>query len=192
MKSIMFTGVKGVGKSTLAAAVAAATNTPNCDYADYMLEVMGSSDKDTIESLSLGEREAVIARVRELMERRFTAANSSNVFILLENHLTVLQEGAIRFPPPDIYWRFNLAGICVVCSDATAIVERRSLDRSRRRPAEPTALIQAQQEENERQARTVAKIYSVPLIFLHNTQGHLPVSVASEWVRAITSSSTKE
>lgn len=190
MKSIMFTGVSGVGKSTLVAALGAALKLPCVDYADFMLEVTGVRDKDSIEHLSLEERANAVVQIRPLLEKTFVL-NRTNSFTLLENHLTILRDGVVVVPSREIYWRFNLAGLCVVfLRDPAPLLERRKSDISRRRPTGTLSHILDQQAANEIEARAISEQYGIPMKTIENRWGELPFDEASEWVKTVMSLST--
>lgn len=182
----MFTGVKGVGKSTLVQRVAKVLELPRADYADYMLEFMDSRDKDAIELLTPDERMSVIRNVRELMEELFASSSKPNSYMLLENHLTAIRDSTVVPCDPEAYWRFNMAAICVISANPEDIFRRRKLDDSRNRREESISLIEEQQKMNESQAQLISDLHNTPLEFFHNSPDSLPVKEASKWVQSVT------
>lgn len=184
MRSIVFTGVKGVGKSTLVKEVADVAGLPHKDYADLMLQVMGSDDKDQLQELTPDERRAVITRVEELL-RSNPVFDGSRDYLLLENHLTTTNGGTIQPPIVEKWSQFWIAGLCVLFAEPNEIVARRRADKTRRRQTEELALIQAQQEQNAIYANTIAKRFEVPLKFISNPEGSRPTAEAAEWVKSI-------
>ena len=95
MKTIMITGVKGIGKTTLVRAISNSLFLDHADYADFMLDAMGSNDKDEIENLSEIERQRVILKVRTFLEDFFILQKINCNFFLLENHLTTIKNREI-------------------------------------------------------------------------------------------------
>lgn len=186
MRSIVFTGVKGVGKSTLVSEVAEIVGLPHKDYADLMLAVMGCDDKDKLQELTPVERRVVITRVEEFL-RTNPVFDGSNDYLLLENHLSTTNGGAIQ-PPIVAKWsQFWIAGLCVIFADPDEIVARRRADKNRKRQTEETVLVRAQQEQNAIYANTIAERFEVPLKFIANPEGSRPTVEAAQWVRSILS-----
>jgi adenylate kinase len=180
----MFTGVKGVGKSTIVAKIASELNLPYADYADFMLEEMTIKDKDSIELLSHLERSKIILKIRKLLEQKFILNTDERIFIL-ENHLTTIDNSEINIPDIDIYWRFNLAAICVMYANPQEIIERRKLDKNRNRPNEDESFIINQQLENKTQAELIANKYNIPLKFICNDNCYTSIKEIIEWIKII-------
>jgi adenylate kinase len=185
MRSIMFTGVRGAGKSTLVGQLAASLGLPHLDYSDYMLEVIASNDKAALEQLTPTQRRDVIDRVEGLLKERRIFSSDDSSLLLFVNHLTVSIDGVIHLPIREKYRQFNMAGLCVLHAAPEEILLRRAKDQKKRRLVEDRDFIVAQQEENRSQAALIAQLFAVPLIQLFNENNRLPVREAEEWIRQL-------
>lgn len=142
----MITGVCGVGKTTITRELSSRLGLTQGDYADFMLEVMQETNKDKIQHLGWEERRQVYDRVEKLIATRFDRNNSDDQIYLLENHLTIIQDGEIvSFPAVD-YEKYNMVGLVTVEAPPQIVFKRRVEDGSRERLVETVALIGRQQE----------------------------------------------
>lgn len=181
MKTVMVTGVAGVGKTTLVEEVARKLGLESGDYADLMLEVMGENDKDALQYLPWEKRRKIYDQVERLIEERFTSSKSGAGYYLFENHLTVIQDGRIITFPITDYRRYNMAGLVVVEAEPDSILARRQEDTSRHRRTEALALIQKQQEVNWQEAQEISRSLDTPCLKLTNPDNGLPVAKLLRW-----------
>lgn len=175
MRTIMITGVCGAGKTTITEAVGKALNFSYGDYADMMLEVMGETDKDKIQYLSWEKRRKVYDEVEKLIVDRFNPLKSGNLVYLLENHLTIIQNGKVVYFPVEDYRKYNIIGIIVIESLPETILGRRLKDEKRKRLSGTINLIKKQQADNKRKARRISEYLNIPLYRVNNKEGKLPL-----------------
>lgn len=169
MRSIVVTGVSGAGKSTVAAHAARALGLASYDYADLMLQADPSvRSKDALERLDSETRQAIYRSVDVLLDRWFGPANTNTETVLLENHLSILQDGRIVTWPAEGYQRYNARGLAVVHAEPGTIRARRTGDPTRDRRPGSVEEIAAQQRTNREQARLIAAHLRIPLLILEN------------------------
>lgn len=181
----MITGVCGVGKSTITQELSRNLNLTWGDYADLMLEVMGETDKDKIQYLGWETRRSVYDQVENLIAERFSKHNSDGRIHLLENHLTIVQDGAVVSFPVGDYEKYNLIGLVSVTASPQAILDRRLKDPTRKRLTDTLELIEKQQRVNAEEAIKVSKYLGVPLMEVANGDGKPPVLEVQKWSREI-------
>lgn len=169
MRSIVITGVSGAGKTTLAMHVARELGLGCRDYADLMLEVSPSvPNKDALQYLDTDTRRAIYHRVDGLLDRWLGIGSPDTGTMLLENHLSILQDGKIVTWPAEGYRRYNARGLVVVHADSDTIQIRRTADPTRNRRPDSVEEITAQQEVNLAQAWSIAAHLNTPLLIVEN------------------------
>jgi adenylate kinase len=181
----MVTGVCGVGKSTITQELSRNLNLTWGDYADLMLEVMGETDKDKIQYLDWEKRRSIYNRVENLIASRFSKESSDGRIHLLENHLTIVQDGAVVSFPVGDYEKYNLIGLVSVTASPQSILERRLKDPSRKRLMDTSELIEKQQRVNAEEAVRVSGYLGIPLMEIINNDGKPPVLEIQRWARDI-------
>jgi adenylate kinase len=185
LSTIVISGVKGVGKTTLAARLGALLNLPYADYADYMLEVTGLSEKALLDALPTESRTAAIRAVCELFEERSRRASREEGYLLLTNHLTIIEDGKIAAPDRSVHRSLHMLGLVVVTAAAQEILDRRQSDARRPRPADSAALIRAQQRSNAVEAHVIATTHAIPLRFFWNRTGAPPIERLAAWIATL-------
>lgn len=184
MKTLMITGVCGVGKTTITRELSSRLGLTWGDYADFMLEVMQETNKDKIQHLDWEERRGVYDQVEKLIATRFDRNNSDGQIHLLENHLTIIQDGEIvSFPVVD-YEKYNMVGLVTVEAPPHTVFKRRAEDGSRERLVETVALIGRQQGANKIEAEKIAKYFGIPSLNIVNNDGRPPVLEFENWIRS--------
>lgn len=181
----MIAGVCGVGKSTITRELSKNLNLTWGDYADMMLEVMNETDKDKIQYLDWETKRAVYDQVENLIALRFSKENSDGRIHLLENHLTIIQDGKIVAFPTEDYRKYNLIGIISVSAPPRSILERRLKDPTRRRLADTIDLIAEQQRMNDIESSKITKYLGIPLMDVLNKDGRPPVLEVQKWTRDV-------
>jgi adenylate kinase len=185
MPTIVLTGVKGVGKTTLAARLGALLNLPHADYADYMLEVTGLTEKAALDDLSPEQRARAIRAVCDLFEQQFRRDPSPESCLLLTNHLTIIQDGTITAPDRAVHRSLHMLGLVVVFATAQEVLERRRTDSLRPRPHDSASLIRRQQRANAGEARAIADSDQIPLRFFCNRRGSPPTESLVAWLTSL-------
>lgn len=179
----MVTGVCGVGKSTITRELSKRLGITWGDYADMMLEVMGESDKDRIQYLDWKQKREVYDRVEELIAQRFSKTNGDNRIHILENHLSIVQDGELRTFPAEDYEKYNMVGLVVVEATIDEIVTRRESDPNRKRLLENASLIMKQQEINREEARKIREHLGIPTLLVQNNDGKEPTAEIDHWAQ---------
>jgi adenylate kinase len=185
MSTIVLAGVKGVGKTTLAARLGALLNLSHADYADYMLQVTGFTEKAALDDLTPEGRARAIHAVCDLFEQRFREDSSPESCLLLTNHLTIIQDGTITAPDRAVHRPLHMLGLVVVFATAQEVLQRRHSDSLRPRPHDSLPLIRRQQRANAVEARAIAHSDQIPLRFFCNTTGSPPIESLAAWLASL-------
>lgn len=185
MKTILMTGVCGVGKSTLSSELSQSLSCTWGDYADIMLEVMGETDKDKIQYLEESAKLEVIDKAEILASEKFTDTSTNDKLHIFENHLSIIQGGEILTFPMADYERYNSIGIIVVEALSKTIIERRKTDPARSRFVETEDLIDRQQQVNLKEADKVSSHLDIPCIRIVNDEKDLSVAALQSWCRSL-------
>ena len=184
MRSILVTGVSGVGKTTLGRQLASLTGIAVIEYADLMLDVLDGRDRAEIRRLSFAERQPIYAAVeRRLREglRRF----SPDELVLLVVHLTVMLRGQINPFPLTHYEAYRPAGVILVEATPAAVRARRLADKSRAREDETEAQIRQQQIENRRIAAEIKRSLGADTVCVQNNESTLCALHLVPWTRSV-------
>ena len=187
MKTILMTGVCGVGKSTLSSELSQSMGCTWGDYADIMLEVMGETDKDKIQYLEESSKLEVIDKSEVLASKKFIDASTDDKLHIFENHLSIVQDGEILTFPMTDYERYNSIGIIVVEALSRKIVDRRKSDRTRSRLVETENLIDRQQQINLDEANKVSSHLDIPYIHIVNDEKAAAIAALQSWCSSLAS-----
>lgn len=179
MRSILITGVSASGKSTLSHKAAPVLRVTAYDYADLMLKVDPAiADKDALETLDEAHRRAIYQKVTALLPSWFGPANMSDQTILLENHLSVIQDGRIATFRTAAYPRYNARGLAVVSADPQVIL-------ARHRCPGTVDQIARQQVVNQEQAQVITDFLEIPLLLVENTDLAAAVTTFVRWAEGL-------
>ncbi|MBX6724284.1 MAG: AAA family ATPase, partial [Dactylosporangium sp.] len=149
MRSILVTGVQGVGKTTVATRAAQLLGCDCWDYADLMLRVEPSvQSKDGFRDIPWELRRAIYEKVDVVLQETFWPGDGTDTLVLLENHLTVIDEGKIRTFDHGAIRRYNALGLAVIEADPAQVVRRRREDPQRSRHAGTVEEVADQQQVN--------------------------------------------
>jgi adenylate kinase len=184
IRTIVFTGVKGAGKSTLASEVGSDLGLSAINYSDLLLEVTGLERKDALDQLSDAERLDAIQRVQQLLEHRWADDSAVDQLLLLTNHLSVISDGVIWTPDRNVHACLRMIALCVVFASPLEILQRRK-NGSTADIAHALSEIDEQQKVNAIEAHAVADIYQVPLALFRNASGAPPKREALAWVTGL-------
>ena len=186
MHSILITGVAASGKTTLAHRAASSLGLASLDYADLMLKAEpGLPGKDAIEALSAPERQAIYDKVAAQLPSWFGEASADPATILLENHLSVIQDGAIVTFQTTSYGRYCARGLVVIAADPDIILARRTTDPARHRAPGTAGQIARQQAANESQATIVTGYLRIPLKVIVNDDLAKATADLTGWTRGV-------
>lgn len=186
MRSIMVTGVSGVGKTTIARQIATSVDSLYGDYADIMLEVSNETDKDLLQKLPWVRRRLIYDQVEQIIDQRCApSAEQTQPLFVLENHLTIIQDGEIVSFAVEEYVRYNMAGLVVIEADAKEVIDRRRTDLTRRRDIGDLELVRTQQASNWSQAQQISERLTIPCIRLLNPTNRQPMGQLLEWLAQI-------
>ncbi len=187
MKTILMTGVCGVGKSTLSSELSQSIGCTWGDYADIMLDVMGETDKDKIQFLEEMDKLDIIDKAELVASERFADASTDDKLHIFENHLSIVQDGEILTFPMTDYDRYNSIGIIVVEALCKTIIDRRKTDPARSRLVETDDLIDRQQQINLKEANKVSSYLDIPYVRIVNEEKDLSIAALRSWCVSLTS-----
>lgn len=170
MRSVLVTGVQGVGKSTVAEDAARILDVECWNYADFMLRVDPDlGNKDDIRRLDAERRTAIYHRVDVLLDQLFDPSSGRDQYVLLENHLSIVDATGIHTFPHEHVHRYRPLGLAIIEGDPDAIVARRRQDQKRddRRLGTP-AEVREQQAVNRAEAALIAAEFGIPMFVISN------------------------
>jgi adenylate kinase len=172
VRSTLITGVQGVGKSTVSRLAAHTLDLESWDYADLMLRVAPDlKNKDAIHDLPWERRRQIYGKVDELLAKYFNPGDGRSECVLLENHLSILDDQGLRTFPHDAIPRYNPVALVIVEANPRQILERRRNDPRRNRHCGTVDGIIDQQFVNRREAALIAKRFELALRVLNNDDG---------------------
>jgi adenylate kinase len=187
---VLVTGVQGVGKSTVSRLAAHALGLENWDYADLMLRVAPDlQDKDAIRNLSWQKRCQIYEDVDMLLAKIFMPGDGRNECVLLENHLSIIDDEGIRTFPHDAIPRYNPIALAVVEAEPMQILERRRTDPLRNRHGGTIEEVIEQQSVNRHEATLIAELFQFAICVLDNGDGDVRSSAQelSAWLAKVLS-----
>ncbi|MGH3794971.1 MAG: AAA family ATPase [Pseudonocardiaceae bacterium] len=188
MRSVLITGVQGVGKSTIGRLAANTLGIQTWDYADLMLRVANDlRDKDEIGDLPWEKRCQIYAQVDGLLVEYFAPGDGRSECILLENHLSILDGHGIRTFSHDAIPQYNPVALVIVEAGPQEIIERRRTDTHRRRNLGTVEEITEQQTINQREASVISQRFSLPIAQIQNTNADLTGTKLAAWIAQILS-----
>lgn len=134
VRTVLVTGVQGVGKSTVGHLAAQALGLADWDYADLMMRVEPAiRHKDDLRFIAWDDRVQVYRKVDKLLAELFWPGDGHDACVLLENHLSIVdQVGIHTFPHEDVR-RYNPVGLIVVEASPEEVLQRRRTDGKRNR-----------------------------------------------------------
>lgn len=186
VRTVLVTGVQGVGKSTVNRLAAQILGLEGWDYADLMMQVApGIRHKDDLQYLAWDDRDQIYRRVEELLAELFWPGDGTDACVLLENHLSILDEDGIHTFPHEDARRYNPVGLVVVEASPEEVLERRRADRHRNRYIGSFAEVTEQQQINRREAALVGELVGVPITTVINNERTQAAQQLAEWVSAV-------
>ncbi|MGH3889249.1 MAG: AAA family ATPase [Pseudonocardiaceae bacterium] len=186
MRTVLVTGVQGVGKSTVNCLAAQALGLQGWDYADLMMRVAPEvRHKDDLQYLVWSDRVQIYRKVEKLLAELFWPGDGTNTCVLLENHLSILDEGGIHTFPHEDARRYNPVGLVVVEASPEEVLERRRADRQRNRYIGSLAEVTEQQQINRQEAALIGELISVPITTIINNERTQAAQQLVEWISAV-------
>lgn len=187
MRAVLITGVQGVGKSTISQRAAEVLGMESWDYADLMLRVSPRlQSKDDIGRLPWDERNRIYGLVDLLLAEHFMPGDGRTDCVLLENHLSIVDDGGIRTFPHEEIRRYNPVGLVVVEAAPAAVVARRSADLRRDRHVGTVAEVAEQQATNRREAALIGQRWTFPVTIVLNDEPSRAAAEITAWVEQVT------
>ena len=186
MRTVLVTGVQGVGKSTVTRLAAQTLGLENWDYADLMMQVEPTiRHKDDIRFIAWGDRVQVYRKVDELLTELFWPGDGRDTCILFENHLSIVDEVGIRTFPHEDARRYNSIGLVIIEAPPNNVLERRRTDQQRNRHIGSLAEVAEQQRINRREASLIGRLTDIPLTIVTNNNQEQAVRQLADWVTAV-------
>ncbi len=186
MRTVLVTGVQGVGKSTVTRIAAQALGLEDWDYADLMMRVEPTiRHKDDLRFTAWDDRVQVYRKVDKLLTELFWPGDGRDTCVLLENHLSIVDQAGIRtFPHEDIR-RYNSVGLVIVEASPDDVLERRRTDQQRNRHIGSLAEVAAQQEINRREAALIGRLMNIPTTTVANNNRDQTAQQLADWVTVV-------
>ncbi|MGH3872455.1 MAG: AAA family ATPase [Pseudonocardiaceae bacterium] len=186
MRTVLVTGVQGVGKSTVNSLAAQALGLPDWDYADLMMRVAPEvRHKDDLQYLVWSDRVQIYRKVEKLLAELFWPGDGANACVLLENHLSILDGDGIHTFPHEDARRYNPVGLVVVEASPREVLERRRADRQRNRYVGSLVEVAEQQQINRQEAALIGELISIPITTIINDERTQAAQQLAEWISAV-------
>lgn len=182
MRSIMVTGVPGVGKSAIARCLAQTLGLPVKEYSDYILAVLGTRDRNDIRHLSFTDRQSLYHHVNDVVRAKFQNGREDDLAILV-NHLSICLDGNVNTFEVDYYQIYNMAALVIVEAAPELVVELRGLNPQRVRHMETEELIARQQATNGEVGRAIRARLGTPVLTAVNRRNRLPDALICTWLQ---------
>lgn len=186
MRTVLVTGVQGVGKSTVTRLAAQALDLEDWDYADLMMRVEPAiRHKDDLRFIAWDDRVQVYRKVDKLLADLFWPGDGRDTCVLLENHLSIIDQlGIHTFPHEDIR-RYNPVGMVVVEASPDDVLERRRTDQQRNRHIGSLAEVTEQQQINRREAAFIRTLIRIPVTTVTNNDREQAAQQLVDWVTVV-------
>jgi adenylate kinase len=186
VRTVLVTGVQGVGKSTVNRLATHALGLQCWDYADLMLRVAPEiRHKDDLQYLAWSDRVQIYRKVEKLLAELFSPRDGTDTCVLLENHLSILDEGGIHTFPHEDARRYNPVGLVVVEASPEEVLERRQADQRRNRYIGYLSEVTEQQQINRQEAALIGELIGVPITTVINNERAQAGQQLAEWVSAV-------
>lgn len=188
MRSVLIAGVQGVGKSTVSRLAAQALGMQRWDYADLMLRVAPHlHDKDEIGGLSREERTRIYEQVDVLLAGYFMPGDGRSECVLLENHLSIMDDQGIRTFPHDAIPRYNPVALALIEAEPQKIIQRRRADPRRHRHIGTVEAVAELQAINRHEAALIGQRFGLPVAQLQDTDPDQAASELAAWIAQVLS-----
>ncbi|MGH3889929.1 MAG: AAA family ATPase [Pseudonocardiaceae bacterium] len=186
MRTILVTGVQGVGKSTVTRFAAQALGLEDWDYADLMMRVEPSIRcKDDLRFIAWDDRVQVYRKVDKLLAELFWPGDGRDTCVLLENHLSIVdQVGIHTFPHEDVR-RYNTVGLVIIEASPQDVLERRRTDQQRNRHIGSLVEVAEQQRINHREAALIRRLIEIPITTVVNNNREQAAQQLVDWVMVV-------
>ena len=179
MKSIVVTGVPGVGKTTVGSMLAKRLRCEFIEYSAFMLQAIGEADRAEIHKLSFSERVPIYRAVEEQLRKYFS--DQKDGYAVLTTHISIRLDGVTNPLPLQHFEAYNATKLIIVEADPTAIVDRRLKDTRRVRSVETQQEVYSHQQRNRVLANEIANHLSIETSFLDTTLADIDIhSFANE------------
>ncbi|MGH3685125.1 MAG: AAA family ATPase [Pseudonocardiaceae bacterium] len=183
MRTVLVTGVQGVGKTTLARLAARALGLEAWDYADLMMRVEPAiRHKDDLRFIAWSDRVQVYSKVDKLLAELFWPGDGRDTCILLENHLSIIDKVGMHTFPYEDARRYNPVGLVVVEASPEDVLQRRRTDGKRNRHIGSLMEVAEQQRINRREAGFIGKLIGIPIIAVTNNDREQAARQLADWV----------
>lgn len=186
MRTVLVTGVQGVGKSTVTCLAAQSLGLEGWDYADLMMQVEPTiRHKDDLRFIAWDDRVQVYRKVDELLTELFCPGDGRDTCILFENHLSIVDEVGIRTFPHEDVRRYNSIGLVIVEAPPNDVLERRRTDQQRNRHIGSLAEVAEQQRINRREAALIGRLIDIPITTVTNNDREQAARQLADWVMVV-------
>ncbi|MEL6467759.1 MAG: AAA family ATPase [Pseudomonadota bacterium] len=180
MKSIVVTGVPGVGKTTVGSTLAKRLRCEFLEYSGFMLQAVGEADRAEIHRLSFAERLPIYRAVEVPLGEYFSDKREG--YAVLTTHISIRLDGVIHKLPLEHFEAYNAAQLVIVEADPAAIIERRHKDSLRIRSVETEQEIDLHQQRNRALAVEIAKHLSIKTTFVDTTLAGIDINTLADRV----------
>lgn len=186
MRTVLVTGVQGVGKSTVAHLAAHALGLEDWDYADLMMRVEPTlRHKDDLRFIAWDNRVQVYHKVDKLLAELFWPGDGRDNCVLLENHLSIIDQVGMHIFPHEDFRRYNPAGLIVVEASPGDVLERRRTDDKHNRHIGSLVEVVEQQQINRREATLIGMLIDIPITTVTNNDREQAARQLADWVTAV-------
>lgn len=172
MRTILLTGVPGVGKTTVAEWARARAGVSSTSWAEAMRAILVKQGEAGVELADL-------ARDLRRDIQRQAAESIGEHFDIVEGQLTTVDSRGYFPLPPDVLAPLRVRMIVALDAPPGQVYDRRLHDAIRRRPVATVAEIAAHARANLSNALGLGRTLGIPVIVLANLDGQLERTAAA-------------
>ncbi len=140
--------------------------------------------KDDLRFIAWEDRVQVYSKVDELLAELFWPGDGRDTCVLLENHLSIIDQVGVRTFPHEDVRRYNPVGLVVVEASPEDVLQRRLTDDKRNRHIGSLMEVAEQQRINRREAGLVGKLIDIPIATVANDDRERAARQLADWVTA--------
>ena len=186
MKSILISGISGVGKSTIGQYLSEDTGLKFYEYSDFLIKFLHIKDRSHIMRIPLSRLRSAYTYCDKAIQKLLTTEEKCK-YGFLSIHLLNYKDGQLILFKDQHYINLNIGAILFIKAKPFVVMKRRLKDRSRSRSIDILTTIRKQQTKSLKIAQYLSKSLEVPLLLFDNSNEKNDFSAIIKWLYSIES-----